>query len=102
MLTTTPPTLHPMHTHNSHSMHAHIYSHMLIQVRPLGKELIRFLGHKVGKTVVSIGIGMASSRFEPGLRQQAWWCVCLLVGWLLTKYALAKEVESKRSKVKSD
>jgi ATP/ADP translocase len=72
------------------------------QVRPLSKEIVRFLGHKTGKTVVSIGLSMVSSRFKPDLQQQALWCVCLLIGWLFTKYLLAQEVGHKKNKVKKE
>lgn len=72
----------------SYTLHANHYP-----ISPtIGKELIRFFGHKLGKSGTSLIISAAVSRFQPSLRQQIIWGVTLAGAWGGTLYFLSEHV----------
>jgi len=58
-----------------------IYMPMGHEVRYLGKELIRFFGHRLGKSGTSLLLSAASAHFRPTLQAQAVWSSTLIALW---------------------
>lgn len=58
-----------------------IYMPLEQDVRYLGKELVRFFGHKLGKSGASLLLSAANAHFSPSLVTQSIWTTFLTVGW---------------------
>jgi len=79
-----------------------IYMPMDHQVRYLGKELIRFFGHRLGKALTSFLLSIATAKLEPSLKMQAVWCATLSAVYGSVMYLLcAHFVETRRALVKA-
>eukprot|EP01038_Epipyxis_sp_PR26KG_P006551 gene6551-8998_t len=66
-----------------------IYMPMGHDVRYLGKELIKFFGHKLGKSAASLVLSGFISQLNPSLASQSLWGVTFTFIWGITMYELA-------------
>jgi hypothetical protein len=67
-----------------------IYMPMGHDVRYLGKELIKFFGHKLGKSAASLVLSACVAKFEPSLSTQSVWGAVFTLCWGLTMIQLAR------------
>ena len=72
-----------------------IYLPMGHEVRYLGKELIRFFGHKLGKSGTSLLLSAAIRHFQPGLQDQTMWGASLVALWGGTLYILSDHLSTR-------
>jgi len=92
-----------------HSASEMIYMPMGHDVRYLGKELIRFFGHKLGKSGASLVLSAAVSHVDPSLAMQSVWGAALTLCWGATMYHLSsylkerekREAEEERAKARA-
>jgi len=66
-----------------------IYMPMGQDVRYLGKELIRFFGHRMGRSVASLALSTLTAHFRPITTTQSMWCGSTIVLWLTTMCGLS-------------
>ena len=66
-----------------------IYMPMSHEHRYLGKELIRFFGHRLGRSAATIFLSAASSHFSPSLATQSLWGFIITFGWSGIMFILA-------------
>lgn len=78
-----------------HSASEMIYMPMGHEVRYLGKELIRFFGHKLGKSGASLVLSAVVAQVEPSLRVQSVWGVMFTVCWGGVMYYLSRSIEER-------
>jgi hypothetical protein len=76
-----------------------IYMPMGQDVRYLGKELIRFFGHKLGKSAASLILSAIVGHMQPSLGTQSLWsalftCVWGIIMYFLTGKLISQESES--------
>ena len=71
-----------------------IYMPMEHEVRYLGKELIRFFGHRLGKSGTSLLLSAASAHFRPSLPTQTIWSGTLAAAWGASMYLLSSHLDS--------
>ncbi|RYG65579.1 hypothetical protein EON64_11625, partial [archaeon] len=69
-----------------------IYVPLGHEVRYLGKELIKFFGHKLGKSLSSVIISTAIHKFSPSLQQQSIWGLGFTVIWGASLLWLSKHL----------
>jgi hypothetical protein len=69
-----------------------IYVDMGHEVRYLGKELIRYFGHKMGKSAASLLLSGLIAQFDPTLRTQSLWGAGLSLCWAYSMYQLANHL----------
>jgi hypothetical protein len=72
-----------------------IYMPMGHEVRYLGKELIRFFGHRLGKSGTSLMLSAASAHFKPTLRAQSVWSGTLAAVWGASMFLLSAHLSNK-------
>ena len=72
-----------------------IYMPMGHEVRYLGKELIRFFGHRLGKSGTSLLLSAASAHFRPSLPTQTIWSSTLAAIWGASMYLLSSHLATK-------
>jgi TLC ATP/ADP transporter len=72
-----------------------IYMPMGHEVRYLGKELIRFFGHRLGKSGTSLLLSAASAHFKPTLRAQSVWSGTLAAVWGASMFLLSAHLTNK-------
>jgi hypothetical protein len=75
-----------------HSASEMIYMPMGHEVRYLGKELIRFFGHKLGKSASSLVLSALVSQLQPSLAMQSTWGAVLTLCWGASMVGLANSV----------
>jgi len=78
-----------------HSASEMIYMPMGHEVRYLGKELIRFFGHKLGKSASSLLLSAAVSQLQPSLGVQSVWGALLTLCWGGSMYLLSSNVRDR-------
>ena len=71
-----------------------IYMPMGHEVRYLGKELIRFFGHRLGKSGTSLLISAASAHLQPTLQTQTVWSGTLAAIWGGSMFLLSSHLET--------
>ena len=49
--------------------------------RYLGKELIKFFGHRMGKSGATLLLSAASAHFSPSMRTQSLWSFVITAAW---------------------
>ena len=69
-----------------------IYVPLGHEVRYLGKELIKFFGHKLGKSLSSVVISTAIHKYQPSLQQQSIWGLGFTVVWGAALLCLSKHL----------
>ncbi len=69
-----------------------IYVDMGHEVRYLGKELIRYFGHKMGKSAASLVLSGMVAQFDPSLGTQSLWGAGLSLCWAYSMYQLANHL----------
>eukprot|EP01034_Spumella_vulgaris_P022550 gene22550-28683_t len=69
-----------------------IYVDMGHEVRYLGKELIRYFGHKMGKSAASLVLSGLVAHYEPSLGTQSLWGAGLSLCWAYSMYQLANHL----------
>eukprot|EP01039_Chlorochromonas_danica_P007302 gene7302-8080_t len=79
-----------------HSAAEMIYVPLGHEVRYLGKELIKFFGHKLGKSAASVALSGLISAYEPSLRMQSLWGAIFTIVWGVVIYALCAQLEKDR------
>ena len=84
-----------------------IYMPMGHEVRYLGKELIRFFGHRLGKSGTSLLLSAASAHFRPTLQAQAVWSSTLIALWggamsLLSSHLNASNLDKSNHSIDSE
>jgi hypothetical protein len=67
-----------------------IYMPMGHEVRYLGKELIKFFGHKLGKSASSLILSGLIAQVRPSLATQSMWGAIFAVCWGVTMHQLAQ------------
>jgi len=67
-----------------------IYMPMGHDVRYLGKELIKFFGHKLGKSAASLILSACVAHVKPSLATQSMWGAAFAVCWGATMYRLSR------------
>lgn len=67
-----------------------IYMPMGHDVRYVGKELIKFFGHKLGKSAASLVLSACVAHMRPSLATQSMWGACFAVCWGMTMYSLSQ------------
>jgi len=67
-----------------------IYMPMGHDVRYLGKELIKFFGHKLGKSAASLILSACVAHVKPSLATQSMWGAAFAVCWGVTMYRLSR------------
>ena len=67
-----------------------IYMPMGHEVRYLGKELIKFFGHKVGKSASSLILSGLIAQVKPSLATQSMWGALFAMCWGVTMYQLSQ------------
>lgn len=75
-----------------HSASEMIYMPMGHEVRYLGKELIRFFGHKLGKSGSSLVLSALVSHLNPSLSVQSIWGALLTLTWGGAMFFLANSI----------
>eukprot|EP00596_Hydrurales_sp_CCMP1899_P002511 CAMPEP_0119045090 /NCGR_PEP_ID=MMETSP1177-20130426/36911_1 /TAXON_ID=2985 /ORGANISM="Ochromonas sp, Strain CCMP1899" /LENGTH=261 /DNA_ID=CAMNT_0007016237 /DNA_START=1226 /DNA_END=2008 /DNA_ORIENTATION=+ len=69
-----------------------IYMPMNHQERYLGKELIRFFGHRMGKSVAVMILSAASAHFNPSMATQSLWGGLITALWSGTMFCLSRHL----------
>jgi len=71
-----------------------IYMPLEHEVRYLGKELIRFFGHRLGKSGTSLLLSAANSYFRPSAYTQTVWSSTVAAMWGASMFLLSKNLET--------
>ena len=71
-----------------------IYMPMGHEVRYLGKELIRFFGHRLGKSGTSLMLSAASAHFRPTVRTQSIWSTSVAAMWGASMFLLSQNLHA--------
>jgi S1-C subfamily serine protease len=83
-----------------------IYMPMSHDHRYLGKELIKFFGHRMGKSGATLLLTAASAHFSPSMRTQSLWSFVITAAWsgvtLVLSNHLAARHEGIVAKEKND
>lgn len=79
-----------------------IYMPMGHEVRYLGKELIKFFGHKLGKSASSLILSGLIAQVRPSLATQSMWGAIFAVCWGVTMHQLAQFLIRRDSKEVSE
>ena len=74
-----------------------IYMPMDQDVRYLGKELIRFFGHKLGKSAASLILSGIVGHLQPSLGTQSLWSAVFSSVWSVIMYVLSVKLMSQES-----
>ena len=74
-----------------------IYMPMGQDVRYLGKELIRFFGHKLGKSAASLILSAVVGHMQPSLGTQSLWSAMFTCIWGIIMYILTGKLMSQES-----
>lgn len=74
-----------------------IYMPMDQDVRYLGKELIRFFGHKLGKSAASLILSGIVGHLQPSLGTQSLWSAIFSSVWSVIMYVLSVKLMSQES-----
>lgn len=72
-----------------HSASEMIYMPLEHEVRYVGKELVKFFGHKLGKSGASLLLTLLISHLQPSLRMQSIWGAAFTLFWAVSIYMLA-------------
>lgn len=75
-----------------HSASEMIYMPMDHDVRYLGKELIKFFGHKLGRSGASLVLSALVSQVNPSLRMQSIWGAALTLFWGGSMFVLSEHL----------
>ena len=67
-----------------------IYIPTSYAVRYLGKEFVRFFGHKLGRSVSSLVLSAVSYRLQPTLQTQLLWCLVATLLWGVVMLELSR------------
>ena len=71
-----------------------IYMPMGHEVRYLGKELIRFFGHRLGKSATSLLLSAACAYLKPTAHVLTVWTTTIAALWGASMYSLSKNLDS--------
>ena len=71
-----------------------IYMPLEHEVRYLGKELIRFFGHRLGKSGTSLLLSAANSYFRPSAYTQTVWSSTVAAMWGASMFLVSKNLET--------
>ena len=74
-----------------------IYIPTSYEVRYLGKEFVRFFGHKLGRSVSSLALSAVSYRLQPSLQTQLLWCLVTTVLWGIVMLELSHTLKERDS-----
>jgi hypothetical protein len=85
-----------------HSASEMIYMPLGHEVRYLGKELIRYFGHKLGKSGSSLVLSAMVSQLQPSLAMQSVWGAILTVAWGGSMLTLANSVRERDQQDEKD
>jgi ATP/ADP translocase len=66
-----------------------IYMPLDHEVRYVGKEFVRFFGHKIGKSGASLAFSFVNAQFQPTTSMQAVYTCCAATGWIVVMYNLS-------------
>jgi len=73
-----------------------IYMPMDSDVRYLGKELVKFFGHKLGKSASSIFLSIVSSQLRPSLSVQTGLTFFVTGFWSISMYMLSEHLKGRK------
>jgi hypothetical protein len=85
-----------------HSASEMIYMPLGHEVRYLGKELIRYFSHKLGKSGSSLVLSAMVSQLQPSLAMQSVWGAILTVAWGGSMLTLANSVRERDQQDEKD
>lgn len=76
-----------------------IYMPMDHDVRYLGKELIKFFGHKLGKSTASLMLSFCIGALNPSLSSQSLWGAVFSGFWAINMYQLSQYLTKRQHKI---
>lgn len=81
-----------------HSASEMIYMPLGHEVRYVGKELVKFFGHKLGKSGASLLLSVLISNLQPSLRMQSVWGGTFTMIWAVSIFFLANHLIEREEK----
>jgi hypothetical protein len=76
-----------------------IYMPMNLEVRYLGKECVKFFGHKLGKSTCSIVLSAFSTYLQPSLATETMWTFVGALLWTGAMFSLSNHLEIRNRKM---
>lgn len=78
-----------------HSASEMIYMPLGHELRYVGKELVKFFGHKLGKSGASLALSFLLSHFKPSLTMQSIWGAIFIIAWAVSIYMLSAHLSER-------
>eukprot|EP01033_Poteriospumella_lacustris_P005519 gene5518-3935_t len=78
-----------------HSASEMIYVPLGHEVRYVGKELVKFFGHKLGKSAASLALSFLIAKLQPSLMFQSIWGGAFSLIWAVSIFCLSKHLPLK-------